>query len=606
MFKKLSIFVFISIFSLTAVGFAQTGTFSGTVTEVGGDPIEGASVSLFSFGNWYSTETIEDGSFIIEDVEVGDYSASAFAWGYMMAFEAVEILEGETTVVDFVLEDWGWGGGGGSATGTFSGTVTDEGGLPIEGASVTLHSNSGWGWGWGWNSYTTFTLEDGSFLIEDVEVGEYSATAFVWGYMMDSEDVEIIEEQTTTVDFVLVEWGGGGGGATGTCSGTVTDEGGLPIEGATVTLHSDGGWGWGWNSYSAETLEDGTFLIEDVEVGEYSATAFAWGYVWDSQDIEILEDQTTVVDFVLEEWGGGGGGATGTFSGTVTDSLGTPVEGAFVSLFSSSGWSWGWGWGGNWYFTETLADGSFLIEDVEVGEYTASAFAWNLGWASQEIEILEDQTTVVDFVLEDWGWGGWDGFDIVELHGNTIVQQMGSTGEYYLDVNGDNQSDYRLNFGPDWYTPPSGAERPQNGEYLEIVGCVIDNTTPPTILAYERDDLFWRAPIETSPRLLRKMKDQMQQPSDQGSGVSPVTGLSNYPNPFNPETNISFKLENAVEMDIAVYNSLGQKVAQLVKGNMSAGKHQVTWNASSHSSGLYLLKVKAADHTITKKILLTK
>jgi len=254
-----------------------------------------------------------------------------------MESEGVEIIEGETTTVNFVLEEFGWGGGGGGPYGSCSGAVVDEAGLPIAGVSVSLHSGGGWGWGWG-NNYSTTTLEDGTFSFDEVEVGDYTASAFAWGYMMASEDIAIIENENTVVNFTLEQFGGGGGGPYGTCSGTVIDEAGLPVGGASVSLHSNGGWGGG-NNYSATTLVDGTFSFDEVQVGEYSASAFAWGYMMAYETVEIVENENTVVNFTLEEfgWGGGGGGPTGTFSGTVVDTAGNPLQGVAISAFS-----WGW------------------------------------------------------------------------------------------------------------------------------------------------------------------------------------------------------------------------------------------------------------------------
>ena len=313
----------------------------------------------------------------------------------------------------------------------------------------------------------------------------------------------------------------------------------------------------------------------------------------------------TIVDFVLEEWGWGGGGATGVCAGTVTDEDGESIEGATVSL-QSSGWGWGWGWGGNWYFAESLEDGSFLIEDVEVGEYSASAFAWGIGWDSEDIEIFEGETTVVDFVLEEWGWGGF-GDGIVELRGTVILEQMGATGIYCLDTNGDLQADYKLNFGPDWYYPPSGAARPEFGDHIELVGAVLGHAATPIVIVYEKDTMFWREPLQTTPELIERIRDRLRHnnPEDQIRNRS-LVDVSSYPNPFNPEITIAYTLTDAAEIYIAVYNVLGQKVAQLVDGNMQAGSHQVKWNAVHHSSGFYFLQIETANQTMTKKILLTK
>lgn len=604
MLKRITIFLLISAFA--AIGYAQTGTFTGTVTDDGGLPMEGASVSLSTWGGWwggnyYCTETLEDGSFLIEDVEVGEYTASAFAWGYGMESEAVEIIEGETTTVNFVLEEFGWGGGGGGPYGSCSGTVVDDTGLPIEGVSVSLHSDSGWGWGWGWgNNYSTTTLEDGTFNFAEVQVGDYSASAFAWGYMMASEDIEIIEDENTVVNFTLEEFGGGGGGPYGTCSGTVVDEASLPLEGVSVSLHSNSGWGWG-NNYSTTTLEDGTFSFDEVQVGEYSASAFAWGYMMAYENIEIVENENTVVDFTLEEFGwGGGGGPTGIFSGTVVDTAGNPLEGVAITALN-----WGWGnWG--WYSTETGEDGSFTIDDIEVGEYTATAFLWEYGLESEQIEIIEGETTTIDFVLEGWGGGwGWGGggwtVTTVELSGIAMVEENGWWTSYSLDVDGDEVADYSLNFGAPDYDPGSGATRPEDGDAIDIVGGQMECGWIPTVIVYEINGLWWRDPIGTDRGDLRRLKERMRNHSgDQ------LVSVRNHPNPFNPETTISYELNDASNVTIEIFNSLGQKVVSLFDGEQESGAYDYSWNAGNYSSGFYFVKFNVNGYVSTHRILLTK
>ncbi|MCJ7458216.1 MAG: T9SS type A sorting domain-containing protein [candidate division Zixibacteria bacterium] len=85
----------------------------------------------------------------------------------------------------------------------------------------------------------------------------------------------------------------------------------------------------------------------------------------------------------------------------------------------------------------------------------------------------------------------------------------------------------------------------------------------------------------------------------------------NYPNPFNPETNISFYLSEKSEVNLAIYNILGQKVRTLAEGPMESGSHTVTWNGknesgSSVASGIYFYKLNAGDNTVTKKMTLLK
>jgi len=80
----------------------------------------------------------------------------------------------------------------------------------------------------------------------------------------------------------------------------------------------------------------------------------------------------------------------------------------------------------------------------------------------------------------------------------------------------------------------------------------------------------------------------------------------NYPNPFNPITRISFHLIKAGEIDLSIYNLIGQKVATLVGGKMEGGHHTVVWDGANNSSGIYFYKLNAGDKVIAKRMTLLK
>jgi hypothetical protein len=85
-----------------------------------------------------------------------------------------------------------------------------------------------------------------------------------------------------------------------------------------------------------------------------------------------------------------------------------------------------------------------------------------------------------------------------------------------------------------------------------------------------------------------------------------ITLYQNYPNPFNPTTNIEFSLPQTEYINISLYNLSGQKVMDIVEGNFIAGKHTVTINAISLSSGTYVYQLKTSKGVFTKKMTLIK
>jgi hypothetical protein len=82
----------------------------------------------------------------------------------------------------------------------------------------------------------------------------------------------------------------------------------------------------------------------------------------------------------------------------------------------------------------------------------------------------------------------------------------------------------------------------------------------------------------------------------------------NYPNPFNPQTTIEFSIPNESEIELVVFNLLGQNVFQKNMTKVNAGSHKIIFDGNGLSSGIYFysLKVKEGTRKIfkqTKKML---
>ena len=80
----------------------------------------------------------------------------------------------------------------------------------------------------------------------------------------------------------------------------------------------------------------------------------------------------------------------------------------------------------------------------------------------------------------------------------------------------------------------------------------------------------------------------------------------NYPNPFNPSTMISYSVPTYGFVNLAVFNLMGEKVAQLVNKNVSEGNHRVSFNASDLTNGVYFYKIETTGFTRVKKLIVLK
>jgi hypothetical protein len=85
-----------------------------------------------------------------------------------------------------------------------------------------------------------------------------------------------------------------------------------------------------------------------------------------------------------------------------------------------------------------------------------------------------------------------------------------------------------------------------------------------------------------------------------------ITLAQNYPNPFNPTTTIEYTLATSSTVQLEIYNTLGEMVAQPVDGTRQAGTHSVLFDGSDLASGIYLCRISADEFSQTRRMLLIK
>ena len=120
-------------------------------------------------------------------------------------------------------------------------------------------------------------------------------------------------------------------------------------------------------------------------------------------------------------------------------------------------------------------------------------------------------------------------------------------------------------------------------------------------------------PKTVTPEVTDATDKEVEKLQESANAATPTDFVleQNYPNPFNPSTTIRFSLPEAASVTLAIYNTNGQLVRSLVSGQMTAGQHSVTWNATDDRgtrvvSGLYLYTLKVGAVILQRKLVLMK
>ena len=184
------------------------------------------------------------------------------------------------------------------------------------------------------------------------------------------------------------------------------------------------------------------------------------------------------------------------------------------------------------------------------------------------------------------------------------VDKLGQAqGDFQIVVNNDN-----YNYSPDWSNNSKTIVFGRNNALWSVPASGGDATqlTMPTALyagdydpAYSNNGQYIAFARATGPLAKPGVAQEALVPAEFGLA-------QNYPNPFNPTTTIRYALPADGYMNLTVYDMLGQKVAQLVNEPMSAGYHDVVFDASRLAAGTYVYKLQAGSLVQIKKMILVK
>ena len=249
-----------------------SGTVSGKVYDTVvliGDVIEGATVKLFdSSGDPYlHTETGVNGSYTFGNVPAGTYYISAAKDGYIMAARALIVVTVLLPVIANIvlLKD------ANATQGTVYGTVTDSTSTdPISGVGIVLYQEIS---GEQTIIADTQTIDDGEFVLEDLDPGDYTLLFSKTGYY-SSGDIPVTVTASTDIQ-QSIELEENPDASTGTISGVITNATDIPIAGAFVGLYTS-------TDGTPETLIattytniTGWYMFGGIAAGEYIVKAKA-------------------------------------------------------------------------------------------------------------------------------------------------------------------------------------------------------------------------------------------------------------------------------------------------------------------------------------------
>jgi hypothetical protein len=151
---------------------------------------------------------------------------------------------------------------------------------------------------------------------------------------------------------------------------------------------------------------------------------------------------------------------------------------------------------------------------------------------------------------------------------------------------------------------------------------IATSTQPTFSLSFASPSVGWATNFSLSGNLLKYIGDLSTAVVERPT--APPEGFllaQNYPNPFwneatsrsagNPSTIIQYEIPQAAQVQLAIYNLLGEKIRTLVDAKESAGLKQVTWDGRDGlgqrvASGVYLYRLEAGEFTMTRRLVLMK
>ncbi|MFC7370130.1 carboxypeptidase regulatory-like domain-containing protein [Fictibacillus iocasae] len=346
---------------------SSPGSISGTVTDAAGVAVVGATVQAFdSIGNLIGTAaTDQNGDYTIPNLPSGNITVIASAQGFANASTEVTLARGQNLLdVDLAFPS--------GLPASVSGTVTNEAGVPISGATIQILDEDG-------NLIGTATSDsNGDYTIPNLPAGSFTVFVSAVGFQNESLGITLaVGQDLTDVDFALAAIG-----APGTLSGQVTNATGTPIVDTLVTVRDENGF----VVATATTGPDGTYTITGLDPGTVTVTFTAVNFSTFVGTAFIEEGQVTILNALLTS-------NPGFITGTVTDAAtGLPLGGTTVRILDEAG---------N-ILAELITDasGAFTSPGLAAGSYTVVVINPDYQGFVTDITLASGETVTLNIALQ--------------------------------------------------------------------------------------------------------------------------------------------------------------------------------------------------------------
>lgn len=568
--------------------------------------VEAANPDSLILLTWYNCTTGIEGRYGIGNLPVGTYQAVAYNQFTMtpLYYSApVTITEEGQTIedVNITIPEQGY---------SLSGVVKDANNLPLSNANVELESD------WNiWESETWFimlqteTNEMGEYSFDNILPGQYYVRTNLFGPVtiyypsatdyMNAEPVVISDANITGIDIVI---------PTTTLyhlSGTVhNQQTGLPIAGVTIKTDNYGfvcpeyADSLNLSVYSAVTDAEGNYTM-DVPMGVYSLMAYTEDNTYQTQyyyhattpyeaslivvsmDLPQLDFDLTPVQ-VNNQY---------SISGMVFDNgVGVTYPVMVVAVSSDEDWDDAVIAQQSNYTIGNLQPGTYYV--IACSPYAPPTYYGNsVAWEGAQTIEVNGNMTGIDIEINHYELNGPFAINGVVLDNNrtaipNVTIALKDENDRIVGYSRTNQvGEYTV------YHMPMAA-------YTVVATKMGLNTETRTVNVNGNTNVDFEMNATTAT-------------NDHNQTVPIACTVANYPNPFNPETNIAFSTPKDSKVEVSIYNLKGQLVQTLANEKMVAGVHNLRWNGTNYnneavSSGIYLLRVKGNEFTTTHKMALMK